>query len=80
LLLLYPKKTDIGDVEKHMPGTLKETFTFLRDYKIPDGKGPNHFAFNNEAKDANFAMQVVREGHEEWKKLLSGATKSTITV
>jgi inorganic pyrophosphatase len=32
------KLNDINDVEKHMPGRLKEMFEFLRDYKIPDGK------------------------------------------
>lgn len=29
-----------------MPGKLEKYFEFLRDYKIPDGKPANQFAFN----------------------------------
>jgi len=42
---------DIEDIEKVLPGKLKEVFEFLRDYKIPDGKPANNFAFNGELKN-----------------------------
>jgi len=51
---------------------LDEVFTFLRDYKIPDGNPPNNFAFNNELKDKDFALQIVEETHEEWANLIHG--------
>jgi len=74
-----PKAKDvntIGDVEIHFPNTIKETFTFLRDYKIPAGSGPNKFAFDGELKDKTFAMKVIEETHEQWKKLMEGTTKT----
>jgi len=52
-----------------MPGKMNEVFTFLRDYKIPDGKGANNFAFNGELKNKAFAIHVTQETHDEWHKL-----------
>jgi len=74
-----PKAKDVNtleDVEKHFPNTIKETFTFLRDYKIPAGSGPNKFAFDGELKDKAFALHVIEETHEQWKKLIEGTTKN----
>ena len=71
---------DVADVEKHAPGKLKEMFEFLRDYKIPDGKPANTFAFNNQAKNRSFAMQIIKEANGEWQKLISGQTKSQISL
>jgi inorganic pyrophosphatase len=47
---------DAKDIEVHMPGKLKQVFEFLRDYKIPDGKPANHFAFDGELKDKVFGI------------------------
>merc|ERR1711916_362009 len=65
-----PKAADIHDadsLEAAYPGTLKSTFEFLRDYKIPAGGGPNSFAFDNALKDAAYATQVIEETHDHWK-------------
>ena len=40
-------------------------------YKIPDGKPPNNFAFNADAKNAVFAKNIVNETHKFWKGLIS---------
>lgn len=66
------KLNNIDDVEKVMPGKLKEVFEFLRDYKIPDGKPANKFAFNDEVKDRDFALTVTKETNAEWRKLVDG--------
>lgn len=42
------KYNDASDVPKEITD---KVFTFLRDYKIPAGSGPNQFAFNSELKD-----------------------------
>lgn len=76
---------DASDIEKVLPGKLNEVFTFLRDYKIPDGKPANTFAFDGALKDKvkrykinrnniikAFALNVVNETHEDWHKLVSG--------
>jgi inorganic pyrophosphatase len=67
---LASKLNDIKDIEAHMPGKLKQVFEFLRDYKIPDGKPANHFAFDGELKDKKFALDVIDECYEEWEKLV----------
>jgi len=74
------KINDASDIEKVMPGKLKEVFEFLRDYKIPDGKPPNQFAFGGDLKNKEFALQVTEECHEEWKKLVGGKTNSKIST
>jgi len=79
---LAEKLNDASDIEKVMPGKLNEVFTFLRDYKIPDGKPANQFAFNNELKDKKFAIEVTEETHHEWQNLVAGkiASKSISTL
>jgi len=61
----YNSGTDVHEVKK------KEVFEFLRDYKIPDGKPPNKFAFNSELKDKQFALDIVEETYLHWKKLIT---------
>eukprot|EP01128_Nolandella_sp_AFSM9_P001859 TRINITY_DN12262_c0_g1_i1.p1 TRINITY_DN12262_c0_g1~~TRINITY_DN12262_c0_g1_i1.p1 ORF type:complete len:270 (-),score=73.16 TRINITY_DN12262_c0_g1_i1:96-905(-) len=51
-----------------------EVFAFLRDYKIPDGKPANVFAFNDELQNAEFAVSKVTETAAQWKKLITGAS------
>jgi len=70
------KLNDAADIEIHLPGKLKEVFEFLRDYKIPDGKPANQFAYNNELKDKSFALHIIQETHEEWHKLITGKASS----
>lgn len=69
---------DIRDVEKHMPGFLSATVEWFRVYKIPDGKPPNKFAFNGVAKPHDFALQVIQETHEQWKKMIAGQVDCTV--
>jgi inorganic pyrophosphatase len=73
---LSDKLNGVEDIEKLLPGKLNEIFTFLRDYKIPDGKPPNQFAFNGDLKNNSFTIQVVNEAHEEWHKLVTGKIES----
>merc|ERR1712007_23632 len=69
---LASKLNDIEDVEKHMPGLLRATNEWFRIYKIPDGKPENQFAFSGEAKNKKYALDVIKECNEAWKKLISG--------
>lgn len=55
-----------------MPGFMAATVEWFRIYKIPDGKPPNEFAFNGEAKPREFALEVIEETHEHWKKMVAG--------
>ena len=51
----------------------EEVFTFLRDYKIPDGKPANVFAFDGAYQDKDFAMKKIEETANQWTKLATGA-------
>jgi len=69
---LAPKLNDIEDVEKYLPGLLRATNEWFRIYKMPDGKPENHFAFSGECRNKKYAMEVVKETSEAWKRLISG--------
>jgi len=77
---LAVKLNDSNDIETHLPGKLKEVFEFLRDYKIPDGKPANQFAFNGELKNKKFAIEVIEETYKEWKSLLAEASPKIKTI
>ncbi|KAE9599321.1 putative inorganic diphosphatase [Lupinus albus] len=61
---------DVGDVEKHFPGTLTAIRNWFRDYKIPDGKPANKFGLGNQATDKDYALKVITETNESWNKLI----------
>ena len=67
---LASKLNDIQDVEAHMPGLLNATHEWFKIYKIPDGKPANRFAFEGQAKGAEFAKKIIKETHQQWKDLI----------
>lgn len=67
---LAEKINDIDDLDKHMPGQLAATNEWFRIYKIPAGKPENTFAFNGEAKNKAFAVTIINECADQWKKLV----------
>jgi len=77
---LASQLNEYSDIDKVLPGKTKEVFEFLRDYKIPDGKPANTFAFNNQLKNREFALNIVNETHEEWSKLINGKVSSKISL
>ncbi|KAG1674466.1 hypothetical protein FOA52_003071 [Chlamydomonas sp. UWO 241] len=64
---------DVADVEKVFPGEIQKIVEWFRDYKIPDGKPANKFGYNNECKNKAFTMHVIKETHEAYVHLKSGA-------
>eukprot|EP01126_Amoeba_proteus_P065484 TRINITY_DN9323_c0_g1_i4.p1 TRINITY_DN9323_c0_g1~~TRINITY_DN9323_c0_g1_i4.p1 ORF type:complete len:266 (-),score=52.06 TRINITY_DN9323_c0_g1_i4:99-896(-) len=64
------KYNDASDVPEDI---VRRVFTFLRDYKIPAGSGPNKFAFDSQLKDKAFALTVVDETHHQWKAIATGS-------
>jgi len=57
----------IADVERVMPGKIKSIVQWFKQYKVPDGKPLNSFAFDEQAKDADYAIEIIRATHEHWK-------------
>jgi len=62
------KYNNLDDVRTHRPGFLELVHNWFRDYKIPDGKPPNQFAFNGEFRDKEYARKIIEENHQLWKK------------
>ncbi|XP_067375548.1 inorganic pyrophosphatase [Channa argus] len=67
---------NITDVQRLKPGYLEATVDWFRRYKVPDGKPENKFAFDEEFKDKDFAIEVIKSTHDFWKALISQQTKS----
>ncbi|XP_068182665.1 inorganic pyrophosphatase isoform X2 [Antennarius striatus] len=62
---------NIADVQHLKPGLLEATVSWFRKYKVPDEKPENKFAFNDEFKDKDFAIEVIKSTHNFWKDLIS---------
>ena len=59
------------DVETHMPGFIAATVEWFKIYKMPDGKPANEFAFDAKPKNKDFALDIIKSLHEQWKSLMS---------
>lgn len=77
---LYEKLHGIQDVEEHMPGLLRETTEWFRNYKVPSGSDPNKFALNEEYLDAGEAAEVVLSTHKHWEGLIKEKTHEGISL
>merc|ERR1712020_691817 len=67
---MAPKLNDIEDIENHMPGFIAATVEWFKIYKMPDGKPANEFAFNAMPKNKEFALNIVKSLHEQWKTMM----------
>ena len=43
---------------REMPGELGRVLAWFRDYKMPDGKPPNRFGYNDACLNREFALKV----------------------
>ena len=78
---LADKFNDIDDVRSQVPEVMEALTTWLRLYKtrdmLADGQlvafpgRENKFAFDGQPQGRDFAMRLVEETHESWRKLLS---------
>ncbi|SMN22041.1 similar to Saccharomyces cerevisiae YMR267W PPA2 Mitochondrial inorganic pyrophosphatase [Maudiozyma saulgeensis] len=68
---------NLTDVEKHMPTLLHHTREWFRNYKVPQGKPRNEFAFNEEYLDVAKTLSVIQKCNKSWEKLLSGKDLKT---
>jgi len=57
----------VADLERFMPGKIQKIVNWFKWYKVPDGKPVNSFAFEDKAKDVDFAIEIVKEMHNHWK-------------
>jgi inorganic pyrophosphatase len=67
---LAPKLNDINDVNVHLPGLLNATVEWFKIYKVPTGKPENKFAFGGSFKPRDYALKVIQETNDFWRKLV----------
>ena len=71
--------TTIEDIEHFKPGLLNATITWFRDYKTPEGKPKNSFAFDGKPQNSEFAKTIIDEVNDHWIHLMEGKdTKHSI--
>ena len=68
--------SDIHDVFVKCPGLLESTKQWFRDYKLPDGKPKNEFAFNGVYKNQKETIEIIKECNLSWQKLINGDVTS----
>jgi len=62
---------DIAKIEERK-SYLDDTHSWFRDYKTVVGKPQNVFAYDGKYKGKQFAVEIVNQHHELWKKLVAG--------
>jgi len=60
---------DVDDIERYMPGTLSAMREWFRVYKVPEGKAENAFALGERCMPKAYAMSVIADTHNFWKRL-----------
>jgi len=73
---LAQQLNDIDDVETVLPGYVSVMREWLRLYKTVDGKPENQFGLDEKALGKEYAMGVIQETHEFWKKLTATGAKT----
>lgn len=63
---------DIDDVEIYVPGCITAIREYFRDYKKKTAKKENEFAFGELPKGREYALNIVLQTHNFWKKLREG--------
>ncbi|KAI8325084.1 inorganic pyrophosphatase [Martensiomyces pterosporus] len=77
---LARKMSDIGDVERLMPGLVQATVDWFTKYKVPDGKPLNPWAFDGKPRNAAYAHDVIASTHGAWKKLVDSPSNGKFSL
>ena len=62
---------------REFPGELEKIRVWFRDYKKPDGKPENKFGFDDQYKNREYTLEVVKETHELYNNLKSGKRENS---
>lgn len=62
---------------RELPGELEEIRIFFRDSKVPDGKPPNTFGFDDQPINREQTLAVIEQTHGFWQALVSGERENT---
>ncbi|KAG7661894.1 PPA2 [[Candida] subhashii] len=67
---------DVHHLITKCPGLLETTRQWFKDYKLPDGKPENTFAYNAVFKNARDTIETIQQCNNSWKQLVLGQIKS----
>lgn len=70
-----PELNDVDDVDKLLPGALDQIREWWRTYKVTDGKPLNKFGLDEKFMPADYAMEVIVECHDAWKRACAKVSK-----
>ncbi|KAJ1952769.1 Inorganic pyrophosphatase [Linderina pennispora] len=77
---LAPQMHSIEDVRRLMPGLVEATVDWFTNYKVPDAKPTNPWAFGGQPKDAKYAERVIAETHNAWRRLMDSPEPSKFAL
>eukprot|EP00039_Didymoeca_costata_P033298 m.41724 g.41724 ORF g.41724 m.41724 type:complete len:936 (+) comp9804_c0_seq2:256-3063(+) len=61
-----------GSLEAVAASKISSLHEWFQNYKLPEGKSKNAFAFDGKPVNASYAIDVIMETHDSWKKFRSG--------
>lgn len=70
-----PELNNVEDVDRLLPGALDQIREWWRTYKVTDGKPLNKFGLNEKFMPREYAMEVIVECHEAWKRACAKTSK-----
>lgn len=71
-----PRSEEVHDVsDQSIQTKLTNMRIWFRDYKLPDGKPENEFAFDGEFQPPSLAVKVIDETHRHWLELKQNPSK-----
>lgn len=73
---LFKKINNVDDIEKYMPGLIKQSILFFETYKTIDGKPKNTFYKQGEILSINDTFLVINHAHNSWKKMEKNETEA----
>jgi inorganic pyrophosphatase len=69
------KLSDLGALQAHAPSLINDVIDWYRLYKVPEGKGENHFLFGGKPKGRDYAVDVIRQAHDAWRLMHKDLSK-----
>ncbi|ELQ73977.1 Inorganic pyrophosphatase/Nucleosome remodeling factor, subunit NURF38 [Trachipleistophora hominis] len=70
---------DVNDLKSTFPGLQNVTYNWFMNYKLADNKPKNSFLDYGELKSKEFAKNIIKECHENWKRLMKIELETSIS-
>lgn len=71
-----PKLKDVNNLDAFLPGFEAKLKDWFKNYKTAEGKGQNHFGYNDHLLNKTKAIEIIKECHESWAHLCQQGDKN----